>query len=148
MLILDIEGSGVDYNKHSIVSIGGVDFENPENQFYAECKIWEAADVRGTSAGLAEAVCEQCGAKCPASGRPQLRAHVMEEALEVNGFTHEEIIDPNKKTEAEITIEFLEWSQHMSDRTLSGAECFLRQRFLTRSSSSCGTLMGLGISHH
>ena len=89
MIIIDIESSGVDYQKHSIVSIGALDFSNPTNRFYGECQIWPGA-------------------------------HIMDEALKVNGFTKEEITDPNKPTEAELVRNFLEWSQHMSDRTLTG----------------------------
>lgn len=89
MLVVDIEASGTEYNKHSIVSIGAVDFDRPENRFYQECRIWEGA-------------------------------HIMEGALAVNGFTEAEITDPSKKSEAEIVTEFLEWSQHLSDRTITG----------------------------
>lgn len=89
MLILDIEASGTEYHKHSIVSIGALDFNNPDRRFYAECKIWEGA-------------------------------HIMEGALAVNGFTEAEITDPNKKTEAEIVTEFLEWTQQLGDRTITG----------------------------
>lgn len=89
MLILDIEGSGTEYHKHSIVSIGAVDFTNPENRFYGECRVWNGA-------------------------------HIMEGALEVNGFSEAEITDPGKKSEAELVTEFLEWSQHLADRTLVG----------------------------
>lgn len=120
MLVIDIEGSGTEHHKHSIVSIGALTLEEPANRFYGECRIWEAKDVRGTSLGLVEAVCEQCGAKCPTSAQPQLRAHIMEGALAVNGFTEAEITDPSKKSEAELVIEFLEWSQHFGDRTLAG----------------------------
>lgn len=45
MLVLDIEASGLDYNKNSIVSLGALDLDNPENRFYAECKIWDGAEV-------------------------------------------------------------------------------------------------------
>jgi DNA polymerase III epsilon subunit-like protein len=89
MIIIDIEASGVDYKKHSIVSIGALDFSNPTNRFYGECQIWPGA-------------------------------HIMDEALEVNGFTKDQITDQNKKNEAELVQEFMEWSQHMSDRTLTG----------------------------
>ncbi|USN87889.1 MAG: 3'-5' exonuclease [Candidatus Nomurabacteria bacterium] len=89
MIIIDIEASGTDYKKHSIVSIGAIDYDNPDNRFYGECRIWEGA-------------------------------HIMEEALEIVGFSEEEINDPNKPTEAELTQSFLEWSQHMNDRTLVG----------------------------
>jgi DNA polymerase III epsilon subunit-like protein len=45
MLILDIEASGTNYAKHSIVSIGALDFKNPENRFYGECRIWDGAHI-------------------------------------------------------------------------------------------------------
>lgn len=45
MIIVDVEASGTDYSKHSIVSIGGIDFSNPSRQFYDECRIWEGADI-------------------------------------------------------------------------------------------------------
>lgn len=47
-------------------------------------------------------------------------AHIMDGALAVNGFTKEEITDPNKLSEAEAVQEFLEWSQHLANRTLVG----------------------------
>ncbi len=43
MLVIDIEASGLDPHINSLLSIGAVDFENPENQFYGECKMWEGA---------------------------------------------------------------------------------------------------------
>lgn len=89
MLILDVEASGTDYNVHSIVSIGAVDFENPDNRFYGECRIWDGARMNA-------------------------------EALEVCGFTEAEITDINKPTEGELVIQFLEWTQHMADRTITG----------------------------
>ncbi len=89
MIIIDIEASGINYNKHSIVSIGALDFDNPNNRFYGECRIWDGA-------------------------------HIMDGALEVNGFTEEQITDPNKQSEADLIQSFMEWSQHMSDRTLVG----------------------------
>jgi DNA polymerase III epsilon subunit-like protein len=89
MLILDVEASGTEYYLHSIVSLGAVDLENPDNRFYGECRMWDGADI-------------------------------MDGALEVNGFTKAEITDPAKQTEGELVRSFLEWSQHMSDRTLTG----------------------------
>lgn len=89
MLVIDVEGSGTEYHKHSIVSIGAFDLKNPEDRFYRECRVWEGA-------------------------------HIMEGALEVNGFTEAEITDSSKPSEAEVVREFLEWSQHLADRTLLG----------------------------
>ncbi|MCD5381006.1 MAG: 3'-5' exonuclease [Candidatus Pacebacteria bacterium] len=45
MLVLDIEATGLNYQKHSIVSIGAFDFNNPENRFYEECRIWDGAHI-------------------------------------------------------------------------------------------------------
>jgi DNA polymerase III epsilon subunit-like protein len=89
MLILDVEASGTEYHKHSIVSIGAVDFANPERQFYGECKIWPGA-------------------------------HINPDALQVCGFSEAEVTDESKKTEAELITEFLEWTQEMGDRTITG----------------------------
>jgi DNA polymerase III epsilon subunit-like protein len=89
MLILDVEASGTNYEKHSIVSVGALDFYNPTNRFYGECRIWEGA-------------------------------HIMDGALEVNGFTEIEIKDPNKQSEAELVKDFLLWSSSLEDRTLAG----------------------------
>lgn len=45
MIVLDIEASGTNYQKHSIVSIGALDLTNPNNQFYDECRIWDGAHI-------------------------------------------------------------------------------------------------------
>jgi len=45
MLVLDIESSGLDAEKCSIVSLGALDFDNPNNQFYAECRVWDGAHI-------------------------------------------------------------------------------------------------------
>jgi DNA polymerase III epsilon subunit-like protein len=39
MIVVDIETSGTDPYKHSILSIGAVDFSNPKRLFYQECRI-------------------------------------------------------------------------------------------------------------
>lgn len=45
MLVVDMESSGVDPNRHSLLSIGAVEFENPKNQFYGECRLFPGAHV-------------------------------------------------------------------------------------------------------
>lgn len=47
-------------------------------------------------------------------------AHIMDGALEVNGFTQAQITDPEKLTEAELVCAFLKWSHDLPDRTLAG----------------------------
>ncbi len=89
MLILDIEASGLEYDKHSIVSLGALDLDKPDYRFYMECRVWDGA-------------------------------HISDEALAVNGFTKEQILDPAKEPESELAIRFLEWSEMIGDRTLGG----------------------------
>lgn len=45
MIVLDVEASGVHPEKHSMVSIGALDLEHPENQFYDECRVWDGAHI-------------------------------------------------------------------------------------------------------
>ncbi|MAF59530.1 MAG: 3'-5' exonuclease [Candidatus Pacebacteria bacterium] len=99
MIVVDVEASGTEYHKHSIVSIGALDLANPENRFYGECRIWDGA-------------------------------HIMDEALEVNGLTKEEITDPNKKTEGELITEFLEWAKSVGDHMLAGQNVSFDRDFL------------------
>ncbi|OGG41979.1 hypothetical protein A2837_02100 [Candidatus Kaiserbacteria bacterium RIFCSPHIGHO2_01_FULL_46_22] len=57
-------------------------------------------------------------------------AHINDESLEVNGFTREEAMDPNKKSESKLVQEFLEWSQNLNDRTLAGQNPSFDRDFL------------------
>lgn len=107
MLVVDIEASGLSAHNCSILSIGALDLDHPENRFYGECRVWDGA-------------------------------HISDEALEVNGFTKEQTIDPSKKTEAELITEFLEWSQHLSDRTITGQNPSFDRDFLREAAERAG----------
>jgi DNA polymerase III epsilon subunit-like protein len=45
MIVIDIEASGTNYEKHSILSLGALDFDNLENEIYLECQAWEGAHL-------------------------------------------------------------------------------------------------------
>jgi len=45
MLVVDCEMTGLEPEKHSIVSVGAVDFEHPERQLYEECRAWDGAKI-------------------------------------------------------------------------------------------------------
>lgn len=45
MLVLDVEASGVEAHKNSILSIGALDIAHPENRFYGECRAWDGAHI-------------------------------------------------------------------------------------------------------
>ena len=40
MIVFDVETSGVNIHQHGILSIGAIDFNNPKNTFYGECRLW------------------------------------------------------------------------------------------------------------
>lgn len=89
MIVIDIEATGTNYQKHSIVSLGALDFNEPTNRLYLECRIWEGA-------------------------------HIDDEALEVNGFTPEQITADGKITEAQLIGQFLSWADGIEDQTFAG----------------------------
>ncbi len=52
MIVLDVETSGVVPSKHSILSLGAIDLENPSNQFYDECRVWNGAHIDDESLAI------------------------------------------------------------------------------------------------
>lgn len=107
MLVIDAEFTGLDPRAHSIVSIGAVDFNDPERQFYGECRIWDGA-------------------------------HIMPEALAVNGFTEEQVRDPKKQSLEELAQSFHRWIEQSDDRTLAGQNVALDRDFLNESFRRAG----------
>ena len=107
MLVLDVEATGVEAHKHSIVSLGALDLANPDNRFYEECHVWDGA-------------------------------HIMDEALAVNGFTKEQITDKTKMSEANLTHAFLKWSESVKDRTLAGQNVSFDRDFLKYAAERAG----------
>lgn len=62
-------------------------------------------------------------------------AHIMDGALEVNGFTEAQITDPQKLSEADAVRQFLEWTQECGDRTLVGQNVSFDRDFVR---AACG----------
>ena len=90
MIIVDTETTGTDWRHHGLVSIGAVDFDNPENEFYGECRVFDGA-------------------------------HIEPGALAVNGFTEEEVRNPQARSEKELVEAFFAWAARVGDRTIAGA---------------------------
>lgn len=107
MIVVDVEASGTEPHKHSIVSVGALDLSYPQNQFYEECRIWDGA-------------------------------HIMEEALEVNGFTREQITDPKKQGEGELAHQFIRWALAIEERTLAGQNPSFDRDFLKYAAERAG----------
>ena len=45
MLVVDVEASGLNYEKCSIISVGAIDLTNPTHQLYEECRVWDGAHM-------------------------------------------------------------------------------------------------------
>ena len=45
MIVLDVETTGIDEKKNSIIEIGAIDFFHPEDRFVMACKPWEGAEL-------------------------------------------------------------------------------------------------------
>lgn len=62
MLVVDLEMSGLDSERHSIISIGAVDFWNPSRTMYLECRMRPGAEYdpeAGLVHGLSKEYLEQ-----------------------------------------------------------------------------------------
>jgi DNA polymerase III epsilon subunit-like protein len=57
-------------------------------------------------------------------------AHIMDEALEVCGFSREEITDPKKQGEGELAKKFLDFAETIEERTLAGQNPSFDRDFL------------------
>ena len=107
MIVVDVEASGTDYAKHSIVSVGALDLLHPENRIYEECRIWDGG-------------------------------HIMDEALDVNGFSKAEITDAKKQPEADLIHRFLTWTESVEERTLAGQNVSFDRDFLKAAAERAG----------
>lgn len=107
MIVIDVEASGTDSKKHSIVSVGALDLAHPENRFYMECRIWDGA-------------------------------HIMPDAMRVNGFTEAQITDATKPTEADLTHAFLDWAKDIEERTFAGQNVSFDRDFMREAAERAG----------
>ncbi|MBI5803813.1 3'-5' exonuclease [Candidatus Pacearchaeota archaeon] len=103
MIVVDVETTGLSPWKNSIVSIGAVEFENPKNRFYAECNVWEGAEIN----------------------QEALNVNGFEE--------YEIINNPDKLSTKETIQKFIFWTEKIKDKTLAGQNPFFDRDFLSAS---------------
>lgn len=52
MIVLDVESTGLVPERHSIVSLGALDLDDPTNQFYEECRVWDGAEIEDAALAI------------------------------------------------------------------------------------------------
>ncbi len=124
MIIVDVETTGHDAKKHSIVSIGAIDLNNPKNTFYVENRIWDGAEIL--------------------KGDPLLPG--LKPALEINGFIESEIIDPKKLLLKEAMELFFKWIENCNTKVLAGHNPYFDLDFLRTSTLMHNIKWTLGYS--
>ncbi len=60
MIVADIEATGLDPKKHSILSIGAIELEHPEREFYGECRMWDGASIMTDAIAVNGFTKEEC----------------------------------------------------------------------------------------
>ena len=107
MIILDVETTGTNPLMHSLVSIGAVDFMQPQIQFYEECKIWDGS-------------------------------HIEPGALQVNGYSIDEIHDEKKQSETDLVNHFLQWIHNRDDMVIAGMNVSFDINFVEAAAQRAG----------
>ncbi len=115
MIVVDVETTGLDYRKNSIVSLGAVYLKAQKNkfdvidEFYGECRIFDGAEIQ-------------------------------KEALERNGFTVEQITNPIKVSLEQLMKKFLYFLSIIEDKTLAGENPDFDRDFIKSSFERFGIL--------
>ncbi len=65
-------------------------------------------------------------------------AHIMDEALKVNGYSSEEITDPKKQTESDLVHAFITWAREADDRTFVGQNVSFDRDFVKAGAERAG----------
>lgn len=52
MIAVDVEATGLDADRASVVSVGAVDLDDTANQFYEECRAWDGAHIADESLAI------------------------------------------------------------------------------------------------
>jgi len=102
MIVLDIETTGLDPKRHSIIEVGAIEFDDPRNVFNEKCRIWPGAEID-------------------------------QGALDINGFSIQEITDPAIQSQKDLLTKFNDWISLIPDRTFAGQNVDFDISFLNES---------------
>ena len=65
-------------------------------------------------------------------------AHISEEASAIHGFTNEQLHDPKKPSEADLTHTFKEWAMKLDERTFAGQNVSFDRDYLRAAAERAG----------
>jgi len=117
MIVLDVETTGLVPEKHSILSLGALDLDDPTNQFYEECQVWNGAEIEEEALGINGFTPEEVGER---SGKQT-------EAGLIRAFVAWAMDRPKERTLAAQNVSFdLEFVQAACKR--AGIECPFAKR--------------------
>ena len=102
MIVLDIETTGLNPKKHSVIEVAAIEFDNPQNVFNEICRKWPGAEID-------------------------------QKALDINGFSPEEITNPAILSQKELLMRFNDWLNATGDRTIAGHNIAFDISFLNES---------------
>ncbi|MDP3027107.1 MAG: 3'-5' exonuclease [Nanoarchaeota archaeon] len=88
MIVVDIETSGLDFNKCGIWQIGALELENPANTFLEEARIDDEDEILNDS-------------------------QAKKKVLEVTGKTKEEFRDKSKQSQKQLLEHFFKWCENI-----------------------------------
>ncbi len=97
MIVINVETTEIYSKKHSILSIGAIDLENPNKQFYVENRISSGAEIL--------------------YGNDLIPGLIS--TLKINGFTVEQINDKNKPSLKQTIKLFLGWIENYDKKVLA-----------------------------
>ncbi len=106
MIVVDVETTGLDPKKHSILSIGAVDFSNPSNALYCECAPWLGAKIDQKALSVNGFILDWISIDSPK----------LQKSLD------------------HAIAEFFDWASSIGDKTLAGMNVDFDRNFLKASS--------------
>lgn len=108
MIIVDVEATGVDSRLCSLLSVGAVEFEKPDNTFYMECRAFDGAHIEKEALAISGFTLEDIFAnnQPPTTDRKR------------------------KMTDREVVEAFLKWMKTCEEWTLAGQNPSFDRDFL------------------
>lgn len=125
MIVVDVEATGVDARLCSLLSVGAVEFERPENEFYMECYAFPGAHIEKEALKISGFTMEEIATPSQISPLEKGERNLCASASEIS--VHQRLA---KRTDREVVLAFLDWMKTCSEWTLAGQNPSFDRAFL------------------